>query len=375
MVSIQKRFNRRRSKIGIVAPWYDWADVLATGLVTFVESGLAAALGTGRVKEMELFFSALGPWQLAALFLAASLFMVWRLNAVEKKGFEGTLVGTLIMPYCSGFANLAFAVVLMGAADGGKLVFENCIVNNVTNLTLILGIPVLFKGLAVKKNTYMVKPRGVEGKVNYLSLLLSVIALLFFTGLVWMLSRDGRLDRGDGMVLVSLFFFWQIIHFMEVLKTNARKKKSLKKSLALDFIFIAGCAWASLYSIDSLVTWVSENPTGFFSRDYLGILTGFLMVIPNGVLALYYAGVGRPDIAYSSQVGDCHICIPLCLGLSALAAPVLMPASNETGILVIAGVAAFHFLFVLIMGDLPRWMGLVLIAFYGFFLYQGLLLV
>ena len=47
-----------------------------------------------------------------------------------------------------------------------------------------------------------------EHKINRLSLLLTLTAVLFFTGAVWALARDGRLDFGDGLVLVGLFLFW-----------------------------------------------------------------------------------------------------------------------------------------------------------------------
>ena len=40
------------------------------------------------------------PTVLLALFATASLIMIWRLHAMEGKGFEGTVLGTLIMPYC-----------------------------------------------------------------------------------------------------------------------------------------------------------------------------------------------------------------------------------------------------------------------------------
>jgi cation:H+ antiporter len=41
-----------------------------------------------------------GPWTYLALFLAASLLMIWRFEALLRHGLEGTAVGTLIMPYC-----------------------------------------------------------------------------------------------------------------------------------------------------------------------------------------------------------------------------------------------------------------------------------
>ena len=46
------------------------------------------------------------PWLFLALFLAASLLMLWRLEAMSARGFEGTVLGTLVMPYCSGMGNL-----------------------------------------------------------------------------------------------------------------------------------------------------------------------------------------------------------------------------------------------------------------------------
>ena len=49
------------------------------------------------------------PWFSLGLFFAASFLMIWRLGALEKNGLEGTVLGTLIMPYCSGLSNLIFA--------------------------------------------------------------------------------------------------------------------------------------------------------------------------------------------------------------------------------------------------------------------------
>ena len=44
------------------------------------------------------------PWLFLALFLVASFLMIWRLEAMSAGGFEGTVLGTLVMPYCSGWA-------------------------------------------------------------------------------------------------------------------------------------------------------------------------------------------------------------------------------------------------------------------------------
>jgi len=308
-----------------------------------------------------------GPVQLVALFLVSSILMVWRLNAVEQKGFQGTMVGTLIMPYCSGFANLAFAFVMGRSAGAGSLVLENCIVNNVTNLTLILGIPALFGGMRIYS-----KSGGKEARIGWFSLILSIIALLFFTGAVWILARDGRIDFSDGLMLCGLFGFWQVIHLFEVMKNNVRTRQSIQGSLVLDLILAGLCAWACLYSIEGLVSWVTAHGKGWLSVKYLGILSGILMVIPNAILALYYSAKGRPDIAYSSQMGDCHICIPLCIGLYALFTPITLPQSFLPGITVILGAGCVHLFFTTLTGRIPKIMGGVLALGYLFFAYKGL---
>src|SRR6187399_2467720 len=70
--------------------------------------------------------------------------MIWRLEAMSDGGFDGTVLGTLIMPYCSGIGNLIFAVLRAKDGSSGADVMTNALVNNVTNLTLLIGLPALF---------------------------------------------------------------------------------------------------------------------------------------------------------------------------------------------------------------------------------------
>jgi cation:H+ antiporter len=97
------------------------------------------------------------------------------------------------------------------------------------------------------------------------------------------------------------------------------------------------------------------------------------MVLPNGMLAFYYAWRGNPEVVYTSQVGDGHICIPLCIGIYALYQPIKVPDFFQTGVLILLGAAVFHFLLVAIFGRLPRLMGWVLVVAYAVFVQRGLL--
>jgi cation:H+ antiporter len=323
-----------------------------------------------------------------AIFLAVSLLMLWRLEAMLDHGLEGTALGTLIMPYCSGLGNLIFVAIMIARDGAPREVLTNCLVNNVTNLTLLLGLPAVCWGLQVMPGgksapggargrqpagAAAAKAGGTEGRLNRLSLLLTLVAVLFFTGATWALGRDGKLDRTDGALLIGLFLFWQCFQVFDVLKHNIRQRVSFGVMFYLDALVVLACAYLMYESIDWLVTWLMAQQGGFVSGANLGWLTGWLMVLPNAVLAAYWGWKRRADVVYTSQVGDGHICIPLCLGLFALVKPLPVTGFFETGLFILLGASAVHGVLLLVTGGLPRWAGAVLIAAYGWFVWTGLL--
>jgi cation:H+ antiporter len=328
------------------------------------------------------------PWTYLAVFVGVSLLMLWRLEAMLDHGLEGTALGTLLMPYCSGLGNLIFVAIMIARKGAPGEVLTNCLVNNVTNLTLVLGFPALCWGLAVLptgRSSATPKGRkpsgpakgggagGTEGRLNRLSLLLTLMAVLFFTGAVWLLGRDGRLDRTDGLLLIGLFLFWQCFQVFDVMKHNIRSRVSFGPMFYIDALVVLVCAYFMYETIDWLVTWLSAQHDGFVSAANLGWLTGWLMVLPNAVLALYWGWKRRADVVYSSQVGDGHICIPLCLGLFAVVKPLPMSGFTMTSLALLLGAAGLHGFFLLATGGLPRWAGGVLILAYGAFVWAGLL--
>src|SRR5439155_3754916 len=258
---------------------------------------------------------------------------------MTETGVEGTVLGTLVMPYCSGIGNLVFVFVVFTNGQPATEVMTNCLVNNVTNMTLLIGLPTILWGMRVvprpdanakkkKKN----KKNAQEHRINRLSLLLTLAAVVFFTGAVCALGRDGKLTRNDGLVLVGLFLFWQCFHVFEVLKANVRKNKSLNWTLLVDFVLLLIGGYGTYVSIDGLVAWISHIHTGFVSAKYLGWLSGWLMVLPNGLLALYYGWKRHPEIIYTSQVGDSHICIPLSVGIYSLMTDMAVPEFFQAGV-------------------------------------------
>lgn len=322
-----------------------------------------------------------GPATYLLIFLAASLLMVWRLEALMDHGLEGTALGTLVIPYCSGFGNLVFVFLLLRDDRASSELVVNALVNNVTNLTLLLGLPALLWGLAVvpapssagRRPAKARQKEQTERQLSRLTLLLTLAAAGFFAGAVWLLGRDGRLDRTDGMALIGLFLFWQAFQVFDVLKHNVRQRIAFGPGFYFDLVLLVAGAAVLYESLDWLVGWLASGQGGRWLRpDLLGWLSGWLLVLPNAVLALYYGWRRRADVAYSSQVGDGHICIPLCLGLFALWRPVTMPALFSEGMAFLGGALAVHVLFLIVPGRLPRWVGGGLIAAYAAFVYAGL---
>jgi cation:H+ antiporter len=322
------------------------------------------------------------PWLFLAVFLASSFLMLWRLEVLSARGFEGTVLGTLVMPYCTGMGNLILAFIYGINGYNGADIVTNNLVNNITNMTLVLGLPAIFWGIKVlpsKDKTGGRNPArksaaaGKTQQLNRLSLLLTLTAVLFFTGAVWALGRKGRIDFNDGLVLVGLFLFWQCFHVFEVLKSNVRQGKSLGWTLPFDLALLAIGAYGIYVSTDWLVHWVQNSVHHGFVKDHFGWVSGWITVLPNAILAVYYTWRRQPETVYASQVGDCHVSIPLCLGVFALYRTMAIPSYFHLAMFILLGATLVHFFFVAVLGRLPRFAGWALVAAYGLFLWKGLL--
>lgn len=317
------------------------------------------------------------PLTLLLLFLLSSFLMIWRLEEMASSGYEGTALGTLITPYCSGLGNLLFVYLMVRDKGPGEEVFINCIVNNATNLTLLIGAPLLFWSLSLRpREKKQSKGKAARQKQQYhqitrLQLGMTLTAGLFFTGVTWALGRDGVLSMADGLVLIGLFLFWQCVNVFDVLKTNIKDNKSPQGSLILELCLLGAAAYGIYVSLNGLVDWLQSRDSGLFSAERLGWVTGWLMVLPNALLALYYGWRNRVSVVYSSQVGDGHICIPLCLGLYAIFSPMQMPPLFNHGLLIIGIGTAIHLFFAGFLAYTPRWLGLGLLISYGVFLGAG----
>ena len=312
------------------------------------------------------------PATFTTLFLLGSGLMIWRLEAMLHHGLDGTALGTLVVPYCSGLGNLVFVYLLWRDDGAPGEIMVNSLVNNTTNLTLLLGLPALLWPLQVVA-AKGAKTQRREQRLSRLALLLTLTAVLFFTGLTWVLGRDGTLDRGDGLALIGVFLFWQCFQVFDVLKHNVQRDAKFGVLFYTDLVLIAIGGWVIYESLDGLVAHLTAAESGFFRAENLGWITGWLLVLPNALLAFYYAWRRRADVVYASQIGDGHICIPLCVGLFAVLRPVPLPAFFTDAVIILGGAVLVHGICLLTVGRLPRPIAAILVGAYGWFVYTGLL--
>ena len=209
--------------------------------------------------------------------------------------------------------------------------------------------------------------------MNRLALLLTLTAVLFFTGAVWAMGRKGRLTYDDGLVLVGLFLFWQCFHVFEVSKSNVRQGKSLGWTLPFDLALLAIGAYGIYISTDWLVHWISTSVHRVHQREVSRLVErladGAAERDAGGLLQLARAAGNGLCLAGRR----CHVSIPLCLGIYALYHTMAMPPFFHVAMFILLGATLVHFFFVAVLGRLPRFAGWALVAAYGFFLWKGLL--
>jgi cation:H+ antiporter len=159
----------------------------------------------------------------------------------------------------------------------------------------------------------------------------------------------------------------------DIFKQNVRHGRSINWSVIFDAILVIIGGLGVFAAIERLVAWIPKVGAGLLVFDNLGWLSGILMVVPNGLLACYYAHGKRADIVYSSQIGDGHICIPMCIGLFVLFSQIQIPQYLDLSVWIIVSACIVHFFCVGFLGRLPRAVGLACVVAYGYFVYTGLI--
>lgn len=191
----------------------------------------------------------------------------------------------------------------------GSIVYGNVIGSNIANILLILGITSLIKPITMQKNT-------VWKEIPYS--LIAVIVLFF-------LSRNGTLFRGDAVVLLC-FFVGFIIYIFFIAKTGELDAEESEEGMATGKMTIylvlgfVGLMYGGKLVVDSAVKiaqmlQVSEK---LISLTIVSIGTS----LPELAASITAARKGNSDMAIGNVVGSNIFNIFLIMGMSGLVRPI-----------------------------------------------------
>lgn len=307
-----------------------------------------------------------GHWLIlgVVLLLMATQLVIAVINYLEKRSFNSVFLGTLITPLCTGFPNLMIG--LFGQERlRGDLILQLNLGNNIANASLVTGLILLAAG------PLTIRPAKGKSKRARSANQDQALALFFFwlcaVG-TFLLARDGRVDRIDGLVLCAAFFAFHLINHRR--RKPAPKKQRLGWSGKLLVLVLLGLA-AGLIQLS--VVWIGhglDQAENWFPGWHLGLFLGLLTVLPESFLLLRLAR-SKGSLGFSGLIGDCLVSIPLVVGLSGMlhpftTAPVATLSSRAAWPYLHLAVAMLAFtLLSLKRRPVPRKVGLLFILLYA----------
>lgn len=239
------------------------------------------------------------------------------------------LVGLTVVAYGTSAPEIIVGIEASGAGYG-QVALGNIIGSNIANIGLILGIAAL------------VRPARVDGSLRRREL----PVLLMTTAFLPVLLINGRITRFEGalVVLISIAYTLWMVRAARAAATVAAAQVDARA--ASDAADIAGAPKPkgtlraiATAAIGLLVLLIGENRfiKGAVSVAHsLGMserLVGLTIVavgtsLPELVTSVIAARRGHSDLAVGNVVGSNIFNVLLCLGASALTAPILVPLSS-----------------------------------------------
>lgn len=278
-------------------------------------------------------------------------------------GIPRVVIGLSLVAFGTSAPELAVSV-LSSYRGQSNIAVGNVVGSNIVNVLLILGLSAVAAPLAVSK-------RLVRIEVP----LMIVTALLFFA-----IAYDGRLSRGDGILLVIIFLSYVIW-----MGRTARQDPSLEQEvplgngtspgllgyLKLISLVIMGLAGLVLGS-----NWLIEGAVAI--ARMLGVselVIGLTLVaagtsLPELVTSVIASLRGERDIAVGNVVGSNIFNILSVLGFSTVVAPnglEVAPAVVRFDAPVMIAVSLACFPIFLNDFQIKRWEGSVFVTFYVFY--------
>jgi cation:H+ antiporter len=273
-----------------------------------------------------------------------------------RLGLSSLVIGLTVVAWGTSAPELA---VSLGAAlrGQGDMALGNVVGSNIINILGVLGVSALVTPLVVSRRLVWH----------------DVPVLLALSAAVWVLGADGRIGRGEGMLLFAL----GVLYTVFTVRTSRRERRQAQAagpSSALGALPAALLVGLGVAALVLGAHWLVEAGTAFARALGVGELVIGLTVVavgtslPEGAASIVAAWRGERDMAVGNAVGSNIFNIVNVLGLTALASRGGVPvpeAARHFDVPVMIAVAAACLPIFFSGHRIARWEGALFVAYYA----------
>lgn len=271
-------------------------------------------------------------------------------------GIPSFVVGATIVALGTSLPELASSVAaaLQNATD---IVAGNVVGSNITNILLVGGF------------VSVLAPRL---RFDFPISRLDLVFLVLTSAAMMLFCYDGLFTRFDALVCVGLLLSYVGLVVFGVVKNKAEADESRPKAEGKDFLLLVlggiGVYLAATFNIEAIIkiAGILQIGEGYIALGAVALGTS----LPELFVSYSAARQGRTGIAIGNIIGSNIFNVAAVMGITGVLSDILVPDYFKTTALPLFTLSTAVFVILLLMRQTNRWVGLVLLALYGYFLYQ-----
>ncbi len=289
-------------------------------------------------------------------------------SLASRVGVPPLVIGLTVVAFGTSLPELLVSVLsaLQGSSD---IAFGNIVGSNLANILLILGVAVTISTVKVQRSTTL----------NEVPFSFLAAALLFTFTLAPALDGIPGHDiyRFEGIVLLLVFCVF-LVYALEM--TRNAKKADAKATSEIIHVHSPGRITALLagglaalyfggqWTVDGAVA--VAKLLGLSEYVIASTIIAVGTSLPELVTTVIAARKGNADLAVGNVIGSNIFNILWILGVTAIIAPISLPASAawDVGLLLVSTMLLFGFLYLWRRHELERWQGILFLLLYAAYL-------
>ncbi len=280
----------------------------------------------------------------------------------RKLNISDLVIGLTIVAFGTSSPEL-FVNIFASIKGNADIAIGNVLGSNIANIFLILGISAAIFPLAVGK--------GTVWKEIPLSLLAAILLGVMANDRLIDKSEISALTRIDGLVFLAFFIIFMYYTFGIAKRIEGiddqipQRQYSLLKSLLMIVVGLVGLGVGGNWIVDAAVYVASRLGV---SQSLIGLtIVAVGTSLPELATSAVAAYRKNAEIAVGNIIGSNIFNIFFVLGLSAIIKPLpFNPGSNiDIGVVILASMFLFLWMFTGKKRSLDRWEGIVLLILYS----------